>query len=296
MHISRPFRPALAAATALGLLVGATACADDGSGPSDDTTIRVAASPGPYTELFRNGVAPVLEKEGYTVEFKDFTELQQADIALQEGSADLNVDQHTAYMENFNADSGADLAALTPIPTVPAGLFSSRHRSLDEVIDGQTVSIPDDTSNTSRAYRILVQAGWLTLKPGTDETSIKGSDIADNPHNLKISTVDSAIIPRALDDVDWAIIPGSRSYAAGTDPKLQLFQEKLLPDLVLVAVTQQDSVDTEWAKAVTDAYHSADFAAYMKEHNKDNYWYVPEDEDEGAAADAGAGTGAGATE
>lgn len=286
MRHPRTVRTLVAALLAAGLTTGLAACADDGGGGSDDRTIRVAASPGPYTDLFREGVAPILEDGGYTVDFKDYTELQQADIALQEGSADLNVDQHTAYMEAFNRDSGADLASLTPIPTVPAGLFSSRHKSLDDVAEGQTVSIPDDSSNTSRAYRILVQAGWLTLKPGTDDTQITGKDIADNPHNLKISTVDSSIIPRALDDVDWAVIPGSRSYAAGTDPKLQVLQEELLPDLVLVAVTQSDQVGSDWAKAVIDAYHSEEFADFLAEENKDGYWFVPDNETAGAAGAA----------
>ncbi len=277
MHTSRIFRTLGATTLAAGVAFSLAACADDES-DTDDRTIRVAASPGPYTDLFRDGVAPILEDEGYTVEFKDYSELQQANIALHEGGADLNVDQHTAYMEVFNRDAGADLASLTPIPTVPAGLFSSSHASLDDVADGHTVSIPDDPSNTSRAYRILVQAGWLTLKPGTDDTQITSEDIAENPHNLDINTVDSSIIPRSIDDVDWAVIPGSRSYAAGTDPKLQVLQEELLPELVLVAVTQSDQVDEDWAQAVTDAYNSEEFAEFLDEENKDGYWFVPEGE------------------
>ena len=277
MHTSRIFRTLGATTLAAGVAFILAACADDES-DTDDQTIRVAASPGPYTDLFRDGVAPILEDEGYTVEFKDYSELQQANIALHEGGADLNVDQHTAYMEAFNRDAGADLASLTPIPTVPAGLFSSSHTSLDDVADGHTVSIPDDPSNTSRAYRILVQAGWLTLKPGTDDTQITSEDIAENPHNLDINTVDSSIIPRSIDDVDWAVIPGSRSYAAGTDPKLQVLQEELLPELVLVAVTQSDQVDEDWAQAVTDAYNSEEFAEFLDEENKDGYWFVPEGE------------------
>lgn len=277
MHTSRIFRTLGATTLAAGVAFSLAACADDES-DTDDQTIRVAASPGPYTDLFRDGVAPILEDEGYTVEFKDYSELQQANIALHEGGADLNVDQHTAYMEAFNRDAGADLASLTPIPTVPAGLFSSSHTSLDDVADGHTVSIPDDPSNTSRAYRILVQAGWLTLKPGTDDTQITSEDIAENPHNLDINTVDSSIIPRSIDDVDWAVIPGSRSYAAGTDPKLQVLQEELLPELVLVAVTQSDQVDEDWAQAVTDAYNSEEFAEFLDEENKDGYWFVPEGE------------------
>jgi D-methionine transport system substrate-binding protein len=275
-HHSRALRAIAAVTASAGIVAGLAACADDGTGKSDDT-IRVATSPGPYSELFQQGVQPILEKDGYKVEIKDFTELQQADTALQENSADLNVDQHTAYMKNFNKETGADLASLTQIPTVPSGLYSSKHKDLKEIADGQSVSVPEDASNTSRALRLLKQAGWITVKPGTDETSIRMQDIADNPHKLDIRTMDSAFIPRGLDDVDWAVIPGSMAYASGVDQKLQLLQEELLPDLILVAVTQQDQVDSDWAKAVTDAYRSDEFADYLKGRNEGNYWFVPDD-------------------
>ncbi|MEJ6548850.1 MetQ/NlpA family ABC transporter substrate-binding protein [Corynebacterium sp. USCH3] len=274
--IRRVLRTAGAATVTTGLAVGVAACADDGPG-QEEGTIRVATSPGPYSELFREGVAPIVEEDGYTVEFDDYTELQQADIALQEGSADLNVDQHIAYMENFNREAGADLASVTPVPTVPAGLFSSRHDSLDEIADGQSVSIPEDPSNASRAYRLLVKAGWLTVKDGTDEADIAADDIEDNPHDLDIRLVDSAFISRAIDDVDWAVIPGSMSYASGIDTDLQLLQEDLLPELVLQAVTQQDQVGSDWADAVADAYRSDEFADYLAGRDEDDYWVVPEE-------------------
>ncbi|MDN6511098.1 MAG: MetQ/NlpA family ABC transporter substrate-binding protein, partial [Corynebacterium sp.] len=254
--------------------MGAASCAS-GANDAQDGTIRVGTSPGPYSELFREGVVPILEDEGYEVTFDDFSELQQADVALQEGSVDLNVDQHTAYMENFNNESGADLAAITPIPTVPAGLYSSRHDNLDAVADGQSVSIPEDPSNASRAYRILGQAGWLTFADDADETNLTAADITGNPHDLDIRTLDSGLISRALDDVDWAVIPGSMSYAAGVDPDLQLLQEELLPDLELVAVVRGEDTDTDWADAVVEAYRSDEFADYLDGRGEGDYWYVP---------------------
>ena len=45
---------------------------------------------------------PILEKQGDTVEGKDLSDLLQADVALNDGEVDLTVEQHTAYMENFN--------------------------------------------------------------------------------------------------------------------------------------------------------------------------------------------------
>ncbi|MGP9760745.1 MetQ/NlpA family ABC transporter substrate-binding protein [Corynebacterium sp. AOP12-C2-36] len=271
----RVLRAAGATTVAAALAMGAASCAS-GANDAQDGTIRVGTSPGPYSELFREGVVPILEDEGYEVTFDDFSELQQADVALQEGSVDLNVDQHTAYMENFNNESGADLAAITPIPTVPAGLYSSRHDNLDAAADGQSVSIPEDPSNASRAYRILGQAGWLTFADDADETNLTAADITGNPHDLDIRTLDSGLISRALDDVDWAVIPGSMSYAAGVDPDLQLLQEELLPDLELVAVVRGEDTDTDWADAVVEAYRSDEFADYLDGRGEGDYWYVPE--------------------
>ena len=40
------------------------------------------------------------------------SDLLQADIALNEGEVDFNVEQHTAYMENFNKKQGGHLVAI----------------------------------------------------------------------------------------------------------------------------------------------------------------------------------------
>ena len=65
----------------------------------DHSTLVFSKSQGPYSELFINGVQPILEKEGYTIKGVDVSDLLQADIALNEGEVDFNVEQHTAYMQ-----------------------------------------------------------------------------------------------------------------------------------------------------------------------------------------------------
>src|SRR5690625_4260991 len=103
------------------------ACGGDESASSEEkSTIKVGTSPGPYSELFLDAVKPILEEDGFEIETTDFTELLQADIVLDEGSIDLNVDQHTAYYKNFNDEKGANLTSITPIPTVPTGIFPGR--------------------------------------------------------------------------------------------------------------------------------------------------------------------------
>ena len=271
------FKKIAAAVAAGSLVLGLTACgSSESTDAGDDKTIRVATSPGPYSELFQDGVAPILEEEGYTVDVQNFTDLTQADTALAEGSADLNVEQHTAWMNVFNEEKGANLASITEVPTVPAGLYSEKHKSLDDVADGQTVGVPLDGSNKSRALHVLVDAGWITLRDDADEALLAESDIAENPHNLEIKPMDSANLSRSLPDLDWAVIPGSMSYSAKLDPNLQLFQEELRPELILVAVTTEDKKDAPWAKAVAEAYRSDEFKEYFNSQNENNYWFLPD--------------------
>ena len=271
------FKKIATAVAAGSLVLGLTACgSSESTDAGDDKTIRVATSPGPYSELFQDGVAPILEEEGYTVDVQNFTDLTQADTALAEGSADLNVEQHTAWMNVFNEEKGANLASITEVPTVPAGLYSEKHKSLDDVADGQTVGVPLDGSNKSRALHVLVDAGWITLRDDADEALLSEADIAENPHNLEIKPMDSANLSRSLPDLDWAVIPGSMSYSAKLDPNLQLFQEELRPELILVAVTTEDKKDAPWAKAVAEAYRSDEFKEYFDSQNENDYWFLPD--------------------
>ena len=43
---------------------------------------------------------------------------------LQMVDVDFSVEQHIAYMDAFNKNYNSNLVALTPIPTVPASIFS----------------------------------------------------------------------------------------------------------------------------------------------------------------------------
>ena len=239
--------------------------------------LKVGTSPGPYSELFLDAIQPILEEEGFTIERTDFTELLQADIALDEGSIDLNVDQHTAYYENFNQEKGANLTKITPIPTVPTGIFPGKKKSLEEISEGDVIGIPKDPSNAARAYAILQKADLITLEDDVELVKATKNNIAENKLNLDIQEMDSAQIPRALDDLDYGVIPGSIVYASGLDASESLLQEDILKDLELVAVIDEKNKETNWAKAVKAAYESDTFKEYMEEHNKDNYWFIPEE-------------------
>lgn len=250
---------------------------EDDTAEGEKTTFTVGTSPGPYSELFLDGIKPILEDQGYTVEDVDFTELLQADIALDEGSVDLNVDQHTAFMENFNEEKGADLVALTPIPTVPTGIYPGEKSSLDDIDAGDVVGIPNDPSNAARAYALLQKADLIKIKDDVELVKATQQDIEENYKDIKITEMDSAQIPRSMDDLDYGVIPGSIVYSSGLDASTSLLSEDILKELELVVVVNGDDEDSEWAQAVKDAYESDEFKEYMEEHNDSDYWFIPEE-------------------
>ncbi|WP_206911840.1 D-methionine transport system substrate-binding protein [Enterococcus sp. DIV0840] len=239
--------------------------------------IRVGTSPGPYSELFLEAVKPILENKGYQIKQTEFTELIQADVALTEGAIDLNVDQHTAYLNNFNENKRTHLVGITAIPTVPAGLFPGKSSTLDEVEEGDKIGIPDDASNTARAFNLLQKAGWIKLKTGIDPVKATKEDVVSNPKNLELIQMSSPQIPRSLTDLDYAVIPGSIVYSAKLDPKDSLLSEDVLKEYELVATVDKKNQESDWAQAVVNAYHSEEFKKYLKEHNQGNYWFIPKE-------------------
>lgn len=265
-----------ASTSAASSAAASSTAADSAAASGAAGTIRYGKSQGPYTELFEAAIVPILEKEGYTVEGTDFSELLTADIALNDGEVDVNVEQHTAYAENFNASYNGDLTPISPIPTVPAGIFSDTHTSLDEIADGVKVAVPNDVSNTARAYVLLQKAGWITLDSSVDLAVVTQDDIVENPHNIEFTEMASLNIPSALQDFDYAVITGSIVYNAGIDASTALLTEDVLPQLILQVVVKKDNADTDWAKAIVAAYHSDEFKKYMDENNN-GLWYIPDE-------------------
>lgn len=253
-----------------------TACSGSDTAQSGDKKeIVYGKSQGPYTELFEAAIVPILEKQGYKLRGVDFSDLQTADVALNSGDVDVNVEQHTAYAKNFNANYNADLTPISPIPTVPAGLYSANHKTLAEIPDGAKVAVPNDASNTARCYLLLQKIGWIKISDSADKTKITQADIVENPHNIQFTEMKSLTIPAAIQDFDYAAITGSIVYNAGIDPSTALATEDIQDHLVLQVVVKEKNKDAAWAKAIADAYRSDEFKQYIKEHNNGLWWIPP---------------------
>lgn len=260
------------------LLTSVAALAD-----AEKTHILYSKSQGPYSELFELAIIPILEAQGYTVEEVETSELLVADQILQAGEVDVNVEQHTAYANSFNANNNGDLTPISVIPTVPAAIYSANHASLDEVADGMTVAVPNDASNTARCLAILQKIGWIKLDESVDISAVTVDDVVENPYNLELIEQKSLTIPAAIQDYDYVAITGSVVYNAKVNENYPaLAQEDILPHLILQVVVKAENVDAPWAQAIVAAYHSDEFKAYLDKKNAADgqwkgLWWIPEE-------------------
>ncbi|MDT9165711.1 MetQ/NlpA family ABC transporter substrate-binding protein, partial [Escherichia coli] len=85
---------------------------------------------------------------------------------------------------------------------------------------GAKVGIQNDPSNGNRALLLLQKAGVIKLKAGagTNGNNATPRDVVENPKKIKLIELDSAQLPRSLDDLDAASINTDYAVKNGLTP------------------------------------------------------------------------------
>ena len=262
------------------IAIGIIACSDqkNSSAASAKKELIFGASAMPYSNIFQQGIQPILEKQGYTIKTLMFSTLEVNNQSVDSGQVDFNLDQHTAYIKVFNHEKGTHLYPLVHTPTLPAAFYSDKYSSFQQAANGATVLIPNDPANTSRALRVLIDNKLITLKANTNPILATPDDIADNPKQLKIKTVDSVLIPRILSEVDFGFASGGIAYQSKLDPQKVVLREKVIPEMEMVVAINEKNKDTQWAKDIKAAYQSAEFKHFMQSYDKNQTWALPQNQ------------------
>ena len=176
----------------------------------------VAATPVPHAEILEL-IKPTLAKEGVDLEIKVFTDYVQPNVQVAEKHLDANYFQTLPYLESFNKGKGTNLVTVIGVHVEPFGGYSKKIKNLSELKDGATIAIPNEGSNSGRALILLQKAGLIELKDPTNAVSTP-KDIAKNPHNFKFKELESALLPRVLDQVDLDMINTNYALEAGLNP------------------------------------------------------------------------------
>ena len=202
----------LVAAVLTGVLVAGT-LSTGVYAKDDDKTITVAASATPHAEILEEA-KPLLEKEGYDLEVTVFDDYVRPNEVVESGEFDANYFQHIPYLDQFNEEKGTHLVNAGGIHYEPFGIYPGTKDSLDDLEDGDSIAVPNDTTNEARALLLLQDNGVITLKDGAGlEATVK--DIEENPKNIQIEELEAAQVSRVKDEVAFVVLNGNYALQAG---------------------------------------------------------------------------------
>ena len=178
-----------------------------------DATIKIAASATPHAEILEEA-KPILEQKGIHLEITVFDDYVLPMTVVESGELDANYAVHVPYLESFNEEQGTHLANAGGIHYEPFGIYPGKKASLDEVANGDTIAIPNDTTNEARALLLLQDNGLIKLKDDAGLTATV-NDIVENPYELKLQELEAAQVARVKEEVEFVVLNGNYALEAG---------------------------------------------------------------------------------
>ena len=250
---------AIGTITANGVLVSADA---------EKGTIKVAASATPHAEILEEA-KPILEKEGWDLEVTVFDDYVQPNLVVESGDFDANYFQHIPYLDNFNEEQGTHLVNAGGIHYEPFGIYPGTKKTLDDLEDGDTIAVPNDTTNEARALLLLQDNGVITLKDGAGlEATVK--DIEENPKNIQIEELEAAQVSRVKDEVAFVVLNGNYALQAGYSVSKdsiahETSDSEAAKTYVNIIAVKEGNEDNEAVKALVDVLKSDEIKDYINE-------------------------------
>ena len=133
---------------------------------------------------------------------------------VDSGEIDANYFQHVPYLDNFNEEKGTHLVSIAGIHYEPFGIYPGTKSSLKDIAKGDTIAVPNDTTNEARALLLLQDNGIIKLKDGAGLTATV-LDIEENPYDIKIQELEAAQVSRVKDEVAYVVLNGNYALEAG---------------------------------------------------------------------------------
>lgn len=244
---------------------------------ADGKNIIVGVCPGPYGDMVKEVFTPLLEKKGYTVEVKEFSDYIQPDQALNNGEISANLMQHTEYLNKFSKDNNLEISAVKTVPTLGMGMFSNKYTSIDQIPDGAKIGVPNDASNLARALNVLSVNNIIKLKDNVDATKASKLDIAENIKNIQLVEVEGAQLARSIESTDASLIPGNYAYASSLDYSKALAIEPLTENYKNVVAVKTSDLDKTLGTDFKEIIESEEFktaieSSKFKDFSKPDWW------------------------
>ncbi len=225
---------------------------------AEDHALKVGVISGRESELMETAAKIAQEKYGLHVQIVTFSDYTTPNIALNDGSIDLNVFQHKPYLDAQIKDRGYHLVPAGNTFVFPLAGYSKKITQLNQLPDGAKIALPNDPTNLGRALLLLQKQGFITLKENVGLTGTT-LDIVANPKNLQFIELAAAQLPRSLEDVDVAIINTTYASQINLLPTRDgLFVEEKDSPYVNIIVAREENQNRKEVQEFVKAYQSAE--------------------------------------
>lgn len=242
-----------------------------GASSSGDKELVIGASTTPHAEII-NYIKPALEKEGYKVTVKEFTDYVKPNQALLNGELDANFFQHKPYLDEWSVKAKAtdQLTSVFNVHFEPLGIYSVKHATLDEIKDGDIVAIPNDPTNGGRALKLLADQGIITLKEGKGIDATE-SDITTYHKKISIQPMAAEACAVNIQDVDYAVVNGNNALNAKISDKVLITEDaksEAAQTYANIIAVQSEHKDDEKIKALIKALNTEDVRDFINKKYK----------------------------
>ncbi|QEK17871.1 MetQ/NlpA family ABC transporter substrate-binding protein [[Clostridium] hylemonae] len=235
---------------------------------TEDKVIKVAASATPHAEILKEAEG-LLKDKGYDLEVTVFDDYVQPNEVVESGEFDANYFQHAPYLESFNEEKGTHLAGAGEIHYEPFGIYPGTKKNLKDIKDGDSIAVPNDTTNEARALLLLQDNGIITLKEGAGLNATV-NDITENPYDVKIVELEAAQIARVVDETAYVVLNGNYALEAGYSVAkdalaYETSDSEAARTYVNIIAVKEGSEDKAGIKALVDVLKSDDIKKYIEE-------------------------------
>ncbi|MBX9889647.1 MAG: hypothetical protein K2X94_00010 [Amoebophilaceae bacterium] len=236
-------------------------------------TITVAATQTPNGDLL-NMIKPILAKQGYVLEIKNYTSYNDPGVRLissnnpnldvENKTCDVNFFQHVPYLNEYNKSFDTDLVSVGKVFYIPYQIYPNKltqsklikSHHVNDITENATVGIPDNEINGARALKLLAAAKLIMLKPNVTMPEI--DDIVRNPHHIVITKIDSAVLGQMLENnkVDFVVMNSQQAKLERVDTANSFFIENQNSTYANILVSRKDNLNSPKVQALYDALTS----------------------------------------
>lgn len=230
--------------------------------------VKIGVTAGPHAEIMDN-VKKLAEKDGLKIEVVEFSDFVSPNVALSQNELFANSMQHAPYLAaTLKKEPKFELVEVFKTVNFPMAIYSSKYKKVEDIPAGATIGIPNDPSNGARALLVLADKGFIELKDKNSVTSTV-ADITKNEKNYQIRELDAASIPKAMPDLDIAVINANYALVAKLNPTKDslLIERPDNPFLNIFVTTKANANDPRIAQ-LKKIYQSAENKKFIEDHFK----------------------------